>query len=336
MSISLEITQIVRRLFRAVSLAALSLSCGIGPVHAQESKGTTQSPDDSANNYVLSETYYVGASAGVLREKTVTTRYDLTVTAGPVAENGGRDLNVRVNKVTVKVDVPAQKRKGAFDSSTDKTDMKLTSFELLRPVSLVGCKLSFHLGADGNVQSVKGLDAVQEKLGNLFDANFRGTEVDQYARDLELDHVGESLMKEEWGSLLQLTASPSAQPTDPSQAAFHIDAAVPSEIWITPLDFACPLTSESSKSGGTTVVRRTGDFKTDRAVKTKIGPCDWSYQVTEGTFESMSTHDDTDQLLSAARRISADVDSTIAISGKDVHLDMTVRHDWKLKKADPE
>lgn len=336
MPIAAESTLHSPRLLPVVSLAAFLLWTGAEPAPAQESPNQSREFGSTTSKYILIDKYYASASAGILREKTVTARYDLTVKCGPLADDGGRELNVRVNKVLVEVDVPAQKRTGAFDSSTDKADMKLTSFELLRPVSLVGSNLSFRLGADGNVQSVKGLDAVEKKLGNLFDENFRGTEVDQYARDLELEHVGESRMKEEWGSLLQSTVSPAAQPKDSPRAAFHIDAAVPSEIWITPLEFTGALASERNKSGGTTVVRRTGDFKTDRAVETKIGPCDWSYQVAEGTLENTSTHDDSGRLRSATRRISAEIDSTIAISGKDVHLDMTVQHEWELKKADPE
>lgn len=316
-----------RRIVGCVASALALLVSGICDT-AQAAAGADRS--GPTRRYVLTDTCYASAKAGVLREKTVTARYTLAVTDRGAMKDGRRRVDVKVLKVAVTVNVPAQKRKGAFDSTKDNTDAELRSWEIVRPASFVGAKLSFVFAADGFVESIRGLESVEKKLSSLLERDFSGTEVAQYVGDLEVSHVGSERMIETWGALLRAAAFPAATKTKGKQEC-RVDASVPSEAWAATLKLSCRTTSKTSVSNGRKAVRHMASFKTMQPARSKIGPCAWSYQITKGSFLNETVHDKSRKLVSAKRRVSLVLDTTITLGGRKIHLDMTVRHELKLR-----
>ncbi|MCA9072949.1 MAG: hypothetical protein KDA84_28695, partial [Planctomycetaceae bacterium] len=252
--------------------------------------------------FTLSETCYLTAKAGVLREKTVTSNFELSLSAG-VTRNQQRFVDVLVTKVTVNVDVPAQKRKGKFDSATDNTFSVFEIYELIRPAGLQGTKLRFLFGENNQVTSIEGQRELEKKVTSLLNRDFKGTEVGLYASDYEIDQVSQQRLAETWGELFRVMMFPGDRPQ--TKPVFHFEICVTSESWHETLEVSCPMVPSTPSKSNT---YWKGKFQTSESVKTKIGPCNLFYQIKSGTLEFDTELNDNNQVIATKRYLNADID----------------------------
>lgn len=306
-------------------IRAITLSTLVNFAFATEdnSKASNSPP---GGKFVLSETCYQTAKAGVLREKTVTTRYELDLSAG-ATQTGQRFVDVQVGEIVVDVDVPAQKRKGKYDSTKDNTFSTFDIYELIRPASFQGVKLRFVYDEENRVTSIEGQRELEKKVVNLLTRDFKGTEAGLYASDYEIDRVSLQRLAETWGEMLRVTLFRGEKPQ--SKPRFHFEACITSESWHKTLEESCQLVPSIDAESNT---YWKGKFQTGEPVKTLIGPCNLAYQIKSGTLEFEMDLDDNNQVKATKRFLNVDIESTIHINEKDIHLDMTVRQDLELKR----
>lgn len=320
----------------AVSFGMLCLMHSVAAKSDERATANANGATKAEREFALTETYFAQTKANVyVREKTVTSQYNL-IAASQVEEANKRGvLVVNVTKIKSHVEVPAQKRQGAFDSSQNDVDSPLPAYELVRPASFIGGKFSLKSNPSGALESISGLDSVQRKFAELFDRDFRGTEFSDHARDCELSDVGPDRLAQTWGRLFfPDLKNLVADPADPV-IKFQINACVPSESWTLPLQLECRLKSVPPPAApganlSTTAYR--GEFSTSQPTKATIGPCGWSYQVASGTYDSKFTRDSLGELTESEFHIDVKIDSTVELDARNVLVQMELRQDMRLTR----
>lgn len=319
---------------RAPSLAFLVVSL-LNPVVTLVATAQEVPVPGSAARYLLTEEWSVSAQGPVhLREKQVKATYQLEVADQGVALNGNRRLTVHFKQVAVEANIPAQKRKGNFDSQHPPVKLNVEHHELIRPLALWGQTLTFTISPEGTLKEAAGTDGVSRRLDKLYDQFLRGSEQDLHTREIELHQVSAVDLCRRWGDLFvccnvdrtKVDAAPGRR------NEMVVIACIPSESWMKPIEIPVLETVQvTTLSEGNVQIVKSANLTEPKTVRTTIGAVAWRYDPLSAKRES------TLQVRRDGRVEKLNSTSTVVLAttlsiGAEVPIQMTIRHATEMSR----
>lgn len=288
-----------------------------------------------AVRYQLTEEWSVSAQGPVhLREKQVKATYQLDVMDQGAAPDGNRRLKVHFRQVAVEANVPAQKRKGNFDSQNPPTKSSVEHHELIRPHALWGQTLELTFSPECVLKDVAGTDAVSRRLDELYDQFLRGSEQDLHTREMERQRILAEDLCRRWADVFICCHADGtgADAAPPRMTEMGVIACIPSESWMKPIRLPVLETVQITSMGdGVVQIVKSANLTEPQTVRTNIGSVAWMYDPQSAKREStLQVRRDgrVEKLNSTSTVILA---TTLSI-GADVPIQMTIRHATEMSR----
>lgn len=290
---------------------------------------------ESAVRYQLTEEWSVSAQGPVhLREKQIKATYQLEVTDLGAAANGNRQLKVRFKHVAVEANVPAQKRKGHFDSQQPPAKLNVEHHELIRPLALWGQTLDVTFSPEGTVKEIAGTDVISRRLDEFYDQFLRGSEQDLHTRGMERHQISAEELCHRWGDMLVCSnADRTAIDAAPARMTeMVVVACIPSESWMQTIGLPVLETVQVTQlDDGVVQIVKSANLTEPKSVRTTIGSVAWIYYPQSAKREStLQVRRDgrVEKLHSSSTAVLA---STLSL-GTEVPIQMTIRHATEISR----
>lgn len=288
-----------------------------------------------AVRYQLTEEWSVSAQGPVhLREKQIKATYQLEVTDQDAEPDGNRRLKVHFKQVAVDVNVPAQKRKGHFDSQNPPAKNNVEHHELIRPMALWGQTLELTFSPEGMLKDVAGTDTVSRRLDELYDQSLRGSEQDLHTREMERQQILAEDLCRRWAEVFMCRNSDRAVANAPPgrMTELVIIACIPSESWMKPLDLPVLETVQvRSMENGIVQVVKLADLSEPKSVRTTIGSVEWMYDPQSAKRET-TLQVRRDGRIEKMNSTSTVVLATTLSLGTEIPIQMTIRHSTEMSR----
>lgn len=288
---------------------------------------------ERVTRYQLVEEWSVAAQGPVyLRETRVKETYQLDVTDQGVDSEAKRRLQVRFVQVAVEADVPAQKRKGSFDSEHAPTDLTVEHHELVRSIALSGQTLTLVFAPDGKLIEISGTEPVIRRLDEIYDKDLRGSEQDLHTRDFERQRLTGGELCQTWADVFMAHQPSLRDGMERREIKSEVtcNACIPSESWMRRVTLPITESIQSlPQSEGSTTVEKTAVLADSQSVETSIGGVAWKYDPRE-LKRTLSMQVGPDGRVDSMSSMLTAVLSTTLSLGNDIPIQMTIRHATQL------
>lgn len=266
-----------------------------------------------------------------LREKCVKSTYHLDVTDLGLDSERHHRLRVQIVDVVVDAEIPAQKRRGRFDSRTAPEDFAIEHHELIGPIAMCGRSLTLRFLPGGILTEVAGTDAVSRRLDDLYDRFLRGSEQDVRTREIERECLTSNELCRKWQDAFAARSAAKMRSADGLSEA-TIVACIPSESWMKRITLPVVTAIEESPGDhGFTKIVATSKLADARRVQTMIGDVEWSYEPKELHGETTLTFHPDRRIEKFTSSVTTVLATTISL-GMEIAIQMTIRQATELTR----